>query len=278
MKVFHIRKPNGKMRTIYAPSREERAALRALLPALEDIQRKVCLPRIVHGFAKGRSCVTNARAHRGRKHTLCMDLSNFFDTVTRDKLDWVVPVGILREILVDGAARQGLPTSPAAANIAAARMDTQIDRWCKRQGPRVVYTRYADDLAISTDDETILARALEEIPSIVERLGFKVAVEKTHLYHARDGRRIVTGVSVDKEVYPTRAAKRRLRAARHQGRNRQAAGLAEWCSLKLPKAMRTSSPARRLVRTGSQRRKLAAATAPRRRIVRATILGGSKHE
>jgi len=120
MKVFSIKKTSGKTRTIYAPSQEDPAALRAILPDLEDIQRKVCIPRIVHGFVKDRSPVTNAMAHRGRQFTLCLDLSSFFDSVTRDKIDWVVPPSILDKILYEGAARQGLPTSPAAANIAAA--------------------------------------------------------------------------------------------------------------------------------------------------------------
>lgn len=249
MRIFSIKKSSGKMRTIYAPSGEERAALRALLPELEDIQRKVCLPRIVHGFAKGRSPVTNAMAHRGRQYTICLDLASFFDTVTRDKLQWVVPPVILDRILVDGAARQGLPTSPAAANIAAAKMDQQIDRWCKRQGPSVIYTRYADDLTISADEEATVARALAEIPPIIKQNGFALAKPKTHVYVAAAGRRTVTGVAVDKQVHPTRDAKRRLRAARHQGRSRQADGLAEWCSLKLPKALRPVGRHRAVRRT-----------------------------
>ena len=244
MRVFSISKPNGKTRTIYAPSdKMELAAFRMLLWQLEDIQAEVCLRRIVHGFTKNRSPVTNAQAHVGRQHTLCMDLAGFFDSVTREMLEWVVPPDILDQILVDGAPRQGLPSSPAAANIAAARMDTQIDRWCKRRG--AIYTRYADDLTISADDEATIAAAQTDIPPIIERWGFSLATEKTRVYHARAGRRMVTGVAVDEQVHPTRKAKRRLRAARHQGRNRQAAGLAEWCKVKLPKALRRSAASRR---------------------------------
>ena len=265
MKVFHIQKPSG-VRTIYAPSRAERVALRALLPELEDIQKKVCLSRVVHGFVKGRSPVTNAMAHQGRRYTLCMDLSSFFDTVDRAKLEWAVPPALLDKILVDGAARQGLPTSPAAANIAAARMDTQIDRWCKRQGRSVVYTRYADDLTISANERATIDQALVDIPPIIERWGFTIAHHKTHVYCADSGRRMVTGVAVDDHLHPTRAAKRRLRAARHQGRNRQADGLAEWCELKLPKGMQRKRHrhVRRTQRQGS------AASPPQtpRRIIR----------
>jgi hypothetical protein len=275
VRVFTIPKPNGKVRTIYAPSPGESRFLRdQWLPVLENIQRKVCLPRVVHGFVKGKSPVTNAMAHRNKQITVSMDLVNFFDSVTEDKLTWVVPFGVMLGILVDGAARQGLPTSPSAANIAAAPMDQQILRWCKRQGPGVVYTRYADDLTISFNEEATVSTCLEEIPKIIAAHGFAVAKHKTRVQYAKAGRRIVTGVAVDSTVHPTRRAKRRLRAAMHQGSTFRSRGLAEWCMVKLPKAARpVSRHHRRVCKTAANGQVHDQSSKPRRTIVRRVRCG-----
>lgn len=60
----------------------------------------------------------------------------------------------------------------------------------------------------------------DSIPKIVSEFGFVINPTKTHLQCAKAGRRIITGVAVDKfGVYPTREVKRRLRAMKHQLNN-----------------------------------------------------------
>jgi hypothetical protein len=79
----------------------------------------------------------------------------------------------------------------------------------------------------------------QRVPALAESHGTPVNPEKTRLQRAKAGRRIITGVAVsDTGLHPTRAAKRRLRAARHQGRTRHARGLAEWCRLAPPDPLR----------------------------------------
>jgi len=263
-----IPKGNGKTRLIYVPTGAQKKALRALLPELTRRAQSASLPGVMHGFVPGRSPVTNARLHIGKAYTATFDLKDFFDTVTEEHLPRL-PVKILDQVLVEGSPRQGLPTSPAVANLAAARLDRAIMRWLKRHGDRsAVYTRYADDLTLSCNDQETLQAALAAIPELVRAAGFELAEAKTHVYDARAGRRIVTGVAVgEKDLAPTRRMKRRLRAAIHQGNTGEAEGLAEWCRLRLPRAERHQG--RRPVLRGKES---AVSSGERRRTARRRIV------
>jgi len=233
MKICKIKKGNsGKMRTIYVPSAEEKTVLRRLVGDLTRLAEKSCPVDVPHGFMRGRSAVTNAQSHVGHRFTLTMDLRDFFDSVTEIKLKGKVPAKILEMILIDGAAKQGLPTSPAASNIAAAAMDKAILKWIGTA--KIVYTRYADDLAFSFDNEELLTVIVGKIQEIVTRCGFSVAEQKTQFYDAQNGRRIICGVAVDDQIHPTRAIKRKLRAAIHQGNQHSERGLREWMKLNPP--------------------------------------------
>ncbi|BAF60648.1 retron-type reverse transcriptase [Pelotomaculum thermopropionicum SI] len=239
MKILKIPKKNGKYRTIYAPDAEEKRALRGIVGILNQKCQHVCDPAAVHGFMPLKSPVTNALAHVGRKYTVSFDLEDFFDTVTPEKASKCLTKEQKELVFVDGAARQGLPTSPAVANLAATDMDRAILKWIEKSGKSVVYTRYADDLAFSFDDPELIPVIQKKVPEIIRRSGFRVNTDKTTVQAAVAGRRIICGVAVDDEgVHPTREVKRRLRAAKHQGNELEAAGLEEWCKLKVPSGKR----------------------------------------
>ncbi len=252
MRVVKIPKKSGGHRTIYVPDPAEMGRLRAMLPRLNELQERADTVDCQHGFRRGRSPLTNALPHRGFRFTLCFDLADFFDSVTRKGLcienDNDLASGIIQtpfafEVMdicfQDGCARQGLPTSPLIANIAASGMDRDIVALKSGRAGRFdrdfVYTRYADDLTFSFDSPSTAVWLKAEVPAIVEKHGFRINVRKTRLQSAAVGRRVVTGYAVDDQVHPTREVKRRLRAAKHSGRPSHAAGLEEFCRLKLPK-------------------------------------------
>jgi hypothetical protein len=136
----------------------------------------------------------------------------------------------------DGAARQGLPTSPAIANLAACPMDKIIDKHIKSRSENIVYTRYADDMCLSFDNHDTHKYLITVIRDAVSSCGFEINERKTRLQSSSAGRRIITGVGVDSDgLYPTRALKRKLRAAIHQQHKNSARGLAEVTKLKVPR-------------------------------------------
>jgi hypothetical protein len=230
------KKTKGKFRTIYILDRELRQENRRLLGQLNMRARKLCPEGVVHGFMRRKSVVTSAQLHVGHRYTLCFDLEDFFDSVTERQLKGKISDELLKQVLFDGAARQGPPSSPAVANIAASDMDHAILNYLKKHELNVVYTRYADDLSFSFDDYEIYEKLRQRIPEIVGTNGFKINRKKTRLQPASRGRRRLCGVMVDDtKIYPTRQVRRRLRAAIHQKHMDEAHGLAEWCRLKPPR-------------------------------------------
>jgi RNA-directed DNA polymerase len=241
-KIRKYPKGNGKFRTIYMPNQVAMALLKPKVPALEAMALQLCPPDVVHGFWPARSCVTGALLHVGYELTVNFDLTDFFDHCTPNKCPLNESNMSFMDILFpDGAARQGLPTSPAIANICAAKLDWAIYNRC--QLTDTVYTRYADDLTFSTDYRLNMLDLLEWVPQVVAEHGFIINQAKTHTQWAGAGRRVITGVAVDDTgVHPTRKTRRKLRAARHKQTLRpdnphwkhRAAGLAEWAKCKLP--------------------------------------------
>ena len=118
----------------------------------------------------------------------------------------------------DGAARQGLPTSPSLANIAATPIDNEI-AGLKKPGrfQSFVYTRYADDLTFSCNTLDMIHYLQRVVPLIVRRHGFEVNASKTRIQSARSGMRMITGVAVGRSgIAAPRELKRKIRAGEHQ--------------------------------------------------------------
>ena len=235
MREIRIPKRTGGYRTVVSPSKLEKQQLRSLLPQLTATAVTGDLHNVQHGFTPTRSPVTNAAEHVGYKITLTWDLSDCFGHITTELVEQVA--SIPDACYVDGVARQGLPTSPAVCNIALSGLDSRIMDLVsavRAEGFRCTYTRYADDLTISCDSQRLADAFSGGIPKLCDDYGVPVSPGKTRVQYAKAGRRHVTGIAVDDAgIHPTRAAKRRLRAARHQ-KSDSAIGLAEWCKLKAP--------------------------------------------
>ena len=83
---FSIPKRNGGTRIILAPESRLKLVQSRLARLLND-----CLDEIAgstkpqtalsHGFTRGRSIVTNASMHRGRRYVLNFDLEDFFGSI-----------------------------------------------------------------------------------------------------------------------------------------------------------------------------------------------------
>ena len=184
---YHYRvspKRSGGVRLIEMPKPRMKELQRRILSGILD---PIPVHRAVHGFVKGRSIVSFAAPHAGRAVLLRLDLQDFFPGFpaarvqalfrtlgypegVADRLGGICTNAVPREVWnvrpVEVAAAewsearnlygrphlpQGAPTSPALANVMAYRLDCRLSGLAKTAG--AVYTRYADDLGFSGDEE-----------------------------------------------------------------------------------------------------------------------------
>lgn len=100
-----------------------------------------------------------------------------------------------------GHLPQGAPTSPMLANIAMLAADSELELAAKNAGLR--YTRYADDLAFSTKEESFTrdcgAAFIRDVYRILGRYGFSPNVAKTQIIPPR-ARKVVLGLLIDEPV------------------------------------------------------------------------------
>lgn len=234
MRKRKIRKKSGGNRVIYIPNKTEMRILREMAGAMHAAVVAADVHGVVHGFRRARSPVTNAKQHIGYTVTVSFDLKDCFDCVRMSMFTPQV-LSKYRHVSLsfpEGAARQGLPTSPFWCNLALAPLDDALVVWL---AGRAVYTRYADDLSFSTNDRGMVAELIATVPLMCDRFGFTVNKQKTHVQDARFGRRIITGIAVDDtRLYATRALRRRLRAAEHKGKADVVAGMREAVACREP--------------------------------------------
>ncbi|MGH2627214.1 MAG: reverse transcriptase family protein [Anaerolineales bacterium] len=211
----HLRRSNGTFRTIHSPREPIRGIQRWVL----DNVLKAYRPHdAAHGFVRGRSIVSNASRHVGHGILVMMDIASFFPTIPYrsvrkglEKLGYPYSVASLLANLCTraGFLPQGAPTSPALSNLVCERLDRRLAGLARSRG--FSYTRYADDMAFSSNDRRLVA-LIPLLRRIIEEEGFEVRAEKTRVARA-GARRMVTGIVVNERPNLPRAQVRTLRAA-----------------------------------------------------------------
>ena len=247
-KEFTIPKKSGGTRRICAPRIALLGLQRDILRLLESDYR----PRAhVHGFVGGhqRSIVSNARQHVGKRWVLNIDLEDYFETIhfgrIRGRLmapPYDYPEEIAQFIAhiacfqiekeVGGSLRTthvlmpGAALSPILANIVSDKLDAELARFCRQLG--CTYTRYADDITISSNrrtfpapigrfanpdshDDFILSDTFQQM---IEDNGFRINHAKTRLLGVAFQQE-VTGLVVNEKVNVKRKFVRDVRAMLH---------------------------------------------------------------
>lgn len=192
---------------------------------LHNVLYKMAPTKFAHGFIHGRSIVSCAKEHTGKKFVLKLDLKNFFPSISRDMVygamfseltpeNVKIIIPAIELCLMDGRLPQGAPTSPAISNIVCKPLDMVLYGIAERFG--LTYTRYADDLIFSSNDDTIY-KVIPIIKSTIVKFGLVVNEKKVKVLKKHQ-RQTVTGlvVNADGKTSVRRKKRMNLRAFMHQ--------------------------------------------------------------
>ena len=172
-----------KQRTISPPLKQ----LAVIQTKIKDrILANITLPGGIHGGVRGKSNITNALQHKGKKYILTTDLQDFFPNISsKQVVDAFMKLGysdhyahwIAKLVTWQYQVPQGAPTSSHIANIVFLQTDLKLMELCDRHD--ITYTRYVDDLTFSSSQN--FESQVKEILDIVINDGFKISRRKTNL-------------------------------------------------------------------------------------------------
>ncbi|WP_131063903.1 retron St85 family RNA-directed DNA polymerase [Raoultella planticola] len=214
-RTFPVIKKSGGERVIDAP----RTFLKVIQRWLSDfLLNKLPVHDFCFSYKKGQSIRHNAQIHVGKKFVLNIDVKDFFGSITKKMIfTALIENGfenklakIVSELCTyNDRLPQGAPSSPILSNSILYKMDCFLTE----QGVLFDYnySRYADDITISSNDRLTMELGRETIFRCLNECGFDINDGKTRVA-ATNSRQIVTGLVVNKKVQPTRAYRRKVRA------------------------------------------------------------------
>lgn len=231
-KVHYIEKRRGGLREIAQPTKEIKFLQRLLIKHELD-----ALP--IHdaavGYRTGLSITDHARPHAQGRYLLKLDFKNFFPSIkwpalvhrlTQDTVYSEVELWILGNLLCRKVKSSevhqlslsiGAPSSPHVSNYVLREFDSKLTEFC--HSCYVYYTRYADDLAFSTNTPGALDVVEQEVRRLLgelEYLGLSLNERKTVNVSTKT-RRTLVGLILSNDGHASigRDAKRKLRLAVH---------------------------------------------------------------
>lgn len=218
--TVEVPKRRGGERKLSVPSDTMKWVQRGLLQVLTHLFPR---HRCAVGFERGESPVSHAGRHIGRRFVYVVDIEDFFPSISWDRVYGmlqVYPFGLpphaarllANLVTYEGALPQGAPSSPILANLLCRKLDSRLFKWARTKGYH--YSRYADDLAFSTDKASFPTHDQEFIDAIIREERFEMNAKKRRLMpYSR--RQMVTGLVVNEKPNLPRHYVRGLRALLH---------------------------------------------------------------
>jgi RNA-directed DNA polymerase len=227
-KVYRIpkRQPN-QFRTIAQPSPEIKLIQRWLISKAFS---SLPIHKAATAYREGKSIGDHAALHAKNRFLLKMDFTNFFPSISvLDVRRYLIEIGKMSvedariiSLLVCWRDKTkgklclsiGAPSSPHLSNIMLYTFDKKIVQLCRAH--KIAYSRYADDLAFSTNKKEVLSEIARQVQAVCEQLEYpKLEVNhKKTVSTSRAFRRVLVGLVLTPEgaVSLGREKKRRLRS------------------------------------------------------------------
>lgn len=228
-KTWREPKKNGGFRKIPAPTRRLKRIQRAIHKLLMEIE----LPNCVQYGRIGRSNLTNARVHSGKKWVYSLGFRAFFPSIShhlvynvfRHELNCtrVVSNILTRLCTFQGQVPQGGSMSTDIANIVCRKLDMRLENLGSCY--EIEYTRYCDDLNFS--GHLIPLSFRKKVNGIIGQCSFSLNPNKESLC-GRHEAQLVTGLTVNpKRPHVPRKTRREWRKEKHIFEKYEAGSLSE---------------------------------------------------
>lgn len=223
-KIIKQGRPDGtiKLRTVFVPADEDKNTHRQMLSHLQSLGW--AFPNSV-GTLPGNKLIENVMPHvrHSSERFLLCDLKDAFPSVDTDFALAAVYDGIKKHRGKDEASEvatfmnatsymgyadkpdpemrgllQGLPCSPLFFDIISQSLDARLTRHLQQVfGDDVVYTRYLDDLTISSRDSVFTRKRRADIVAQIDALpGYWINRDKTKVQSLGRGALTITGLDV----------------------------------------------------------------------------------
>ena len=226
-----IKKRNGRGNRLISQPTAEIKLLQRLL--IDHELSGLPIHEAATAYQKHCSIRNHALPHASARYLLKLDFKDFFPSLTEHALRYRLrldtpysepEIDIICRLLCRKPRNSdvlclsiGAPSSPFISNYLMLELDTRLHILCVSRNAR--YTRYADDIAISTNEPHVLDDIEQQIHRLLlelDYLGITINKEKT-VNVSKKHRRILTGLVLSNSGTASigRNEKRKLRAAMH---------------------------------------------------------------
>lgn len=222
---FSVPKKNGGTRVVYQPHKELKLLQRVIH---DDLLCSLQVHPACTAYIEGSSVKKNAETHKHNKYLLRLDFVDFFKSITHnDILLYLMEHKIhpqwtdedtdifLKLVCYNGRLTMGSVTSPMISNLICIKLDKAIEAICVPLD--ITYTRYADDIYLSTNTPDVLGLMPKKIIQILRVIEYPknliINTTKTH-HSSKKSRMIITGLIItnDGAISIGRDKKREIRS------------------------------------------------------------------
>jgi RNA-directed DNA polymerase len=235
-KVFTIPKKNGGEREVAQPAREVKKIQRWIVQQLTPL---LPIHEVTTAYRPNSSIKKNAQPHAENNFLLKLDFKNFFPSILRSDITRhleiycaehydVSAITLIAHCLCWAPKRTpplrlciGAPSSPLISNSILYRFDSIVFDATQKAG--IKYTRYADDISISSSKRGELDKILMLIEATLQNMDYPsitINAPKT-VFASRKGSRFITGIMLtpEKKLSVGRHRKKLIRAMYHRFRS-----------------------------------------------------------
>jgi len=228
-KTYRISKRTGGYRIINHPTPDLKYLQRWLN---RNIFSSLPVHDAAFAYRSGMGIADNAKQHLKNNYLLKVDFSDFFPSLkhkdvktvlelylennTTDITEFDIDI-ILQIVCKNRALTIGSPSSPVLSNAILYDFDCFVSGICQKMG--IAYSRYADDLFLSTNRPNTLEKVLEVIrEDLRDRTSPHLEINnKKTVFTSKKRRRIVAGIVLSSEgkLSIGREKKRKIRTLIH---------------------------------------------------------------